>query len=133
MMGWDYRVFREEDGGYVVREVYYDDDGSITACTQDAVEPMGESIEELTRDIDYFKQALRLPVLTLADVPTRRKTKHNGIRGKSLTSDQIRAELGVGQSGNHQNARMKTATRRVGTSRRLTGKKEENPRAKAKR
>ena len=40
MMTWNYRVFQEEDGEYVVREVFYDEGGLIVTCTADAVEPV---------------------------------------------------------------------------------------------
>lgn len=72
---WDYHVFREDAGTYIIREVYYEDDGAIMACTVDAVEPIGESLEELAKDIDWFKAALKLPVLTLADIPKPKKKK----------------------------------------------------------
>jgi hypothetical protein len=29
MITWDYRVFRDEDDTYVIREVFYAEDGSI--------------------------------------------------------------------------------------------------------
>ena len=68
MTTWNYRVFREESGEYVIREVFYDEEGSILGCTENAVLPMGESLEELTQDLDYFKEALQLSVLTLGEV-----------------------------------------------------------------
>jgi hypothetical protein len=40
-MTWNYRVFREPNGDYVIREVYYEADGSIVACTENAAEPFG--------------------------------------------------------------------------------------------
>ena len=80
MIKWDYRVFKEENGDYIIREVFYNDKKSIVSCTQDAVEPFGSSLEDLSEQIEVFKQALKLPVLTLADVPLKEKTmeKQNG-------------------------------------------------------
>jgi hypothetical protein len=95
MITWEYRVFREDDGTYVIREVFYDDDDLLTGCTESAVEPMGESLEELAKDIDSFKEALKLPVLTLADIPSRLRERRNRDRSKNLTSEQVRAELGL--------------------------------------
>lgn len=95
-MTWNYRVFREEDGGYVIREVFYDDDdSSIEACTEKAVEPFGESLEELAQDIEWFKEALTMPVLTQADVPcaSTKKPKHVDDRDGNITREQLMVEL----------------------------------------
>lgn len=80
MMTWNYRVFREGDGDYIIREVFYAEDGSIISCTEDAVEPVGDTLEALAQSIEDFKAALALPVLTLSDVPTSSApyTKQNG-------------------------------------------------------
>jgi|GEM_PF-505205 len=105
MMTWEYRVFRETDGAYVLREVFYNDNGTLMGCTENAVEPMGESLKELAADIEWFKDALKLPVLTLADMPrpTERKIKKD--RSGNRTLEQVSAELGLGKSpANHQRA-----------------------------
>ncbi|MCL4860982.1 MAG: DUF433 domain-containing protein [Caldilineaceae bacterium] len=97
MKTWNYRVFREETGEYVIREVFYDEDGAITGRTEDAVEPMGDSLEELERDLEHFRDALRLPVLTLAEVdaaivkqPSR--PKHTG---PNISHEELVAQLGL--------------------------------------
>ena len=51
MMTWNYRVFLETNGDYIIREVLYDDDGGIIGCTEDAVEPKGRSLDDLAHDI----------------------------------------------------------------------------------
>ena len=93
-MNWDYRVFAEENGDYVIREVFYEADGSVMGCTENAVEPVGRSMEELAKQIEWFKEALALPVLTLADMPclpTPKKVKPD--RSKNLSRAQVMAEL----------------------------------------
>lgn len=93
-MNWNYRVFREENGDYVIREVFYDEDDSILGCTENAVEPVGRSMEELAKQLEWFKEALSLPVLTLADIPPRstaRDTKRD--RSKNISRAQLLAEL----------------------------------------
>ena len=72
-MDWNYRVFQEPNGDYIIREVFYAEDGSIIGCTDDAIEPSGRSLTELARDIDSFKEALGLPVLSLEDIPIYRQ------------------------------------------------------------
>jgi hypothetical protein len=94
MMTWNYRVFREEDGDYIIREVFYDENGSILGCTEDAVEAFGSSLEDLARNIEWFKEALEAPVLTLADVPCRSKDE-GGDRSKNISHEQLVAELGL--------------------------------------
>ncbi len=95
MTTWNYRVFLEEDGDYVIREVFYDKDGCIIGCTEDAVEPFARSVEELAKNIEWFKEALELPVLTLADIPCRSKKKRKRERSKNLSHEQLLAELGL--------------------------------------
>ncbi len=102
MMEWNYRVFHEEDGNYTIHEVYYDADGSILACTENAVEPTGESLEELAQDIEWFGEALTLPVLTLADVPRHgRKTKRKNGK-ENLSHQQLARQLGSSRSRSGQ-------------------------------
>jgi hypothetical protein len=96
MITWNYRVFREDNGDYIIREVFYEDDGSIIGCTENAVEPWGKSLEELAKDIEFFKKALALPVLTLADIPANqtqldRKQK----RSDNISHEQLMAQLGL--------------------------------------
>jgi hypothetical protein len=54
MMTWNYRVFRENENDYVIREVFYGEDGTILGCTADAVEPFGQSLDELARELDHL-------------------------------------------------------------------------------
>jgi hypothetical protein len=93
---WNYRVFKEENGDYIIREVFYGEDDSIVGCTENAVEPWGKSLEELTRNIEWFKEALELPILTLADIPTPpEKSEQNCDRGENISHDRLMAELGL--------------------------------------
>ncbi len=95
MMTWNYRVFKEKNGEYIIREVHYDANGSIVACTERAVEPFGESLKELAKDIEWFKEALTLPVLTLADIPQPKEHKRKRDRRKNMSREQLEEELGV--------------------------------------
>ncbi|MCI0388727.1 MAG: hypothetical protein MOB07_08170 [Acidobacteria bacterium] len=97
MTTWNYRVFHEENGDYVIREVFYDEEGCIFGCTEDTVEPFGRSLEELARDIEWFKEALEMPVLTLADVPCELKKRRKEERGANISHEQLLTELGLNQ------------------------------------
>ncbi|NWF78943.1 MAG: hypothetical protein HXY37_02715 [Chloroflexi bacterium] len=95
MMTWNYRVFREDDGDYVVREVFYAEDGSILGCTANPVEPFGRTLDELKASIADFEAALSLPVLSLADVPQPALSRKQARRERTLSSAEVRARLGL--------------------------------------
>jgi hypothetical protein len=122
MMTWEYRVFREDNGTYVIREVYYDN-GSIVACTENAVAPMGESLDELQKDIEWFNEALKLPVLTLADIPSPLGKQRRKDRDKNLSFEQVCAELGLAQpSRNYRRTQRKLDTPPVLATSRKSGR-----------
>ena len=95
MMTWNYRVFQEDDGEYVIREVFYTEDGAIISCTANAVEPFGSTLEELAHSIDDFKAALALPVLTLKDIPASVPALEKQKNGKTISHEQLRRQLGL--------------------------------------
>lgn len=95
MITWNYRVFREDDGDFVFREVFYAEDGSILGCTANAVEPFGRTMEELTESVADFQAALALPVLTIADVPQPAMPPKRATRGRTFSSAEVRARLGL--------------------------------------
>lgn len=99
MTTWNYRAFHEDNGDFVIREVYYADDGSIVACTERAVEPYGVSLDELARDLELFTAALSLPVLTLADVPVASSDKPEPEQASLMSHEQLRALLDSDQQG----------------------------------
>jgi hypothetical protein len=95
MITWNYRVFREDDGDYVIREVFYSEDGAILGCTANAVEPYGSTLEELAQTLSDFQSALALPILTVHDMPqptTAPERKHGS---HSISSEQLRVQLGL--------------------------------------
>ena len=95
MMTWNYRVFREEDGDYVIREVFYAEDGTLVGCTADSVEPFGSTLEELAQSLEDFNAALALPVLTLKDIPESSPKREKQKTGKTLSHEQLRIQLGL--------------------------------------
>lgn len=82
MSHWNYRVLVEADANpdgneptltFKVLEVIYDDDGYILGWTP-AGEPFAHnSLEELHDEILRYRDALRRPVLTRADLPAGEK------------------------------------------------------------
>lgn len=74
-MTWNYRVCKSEIDGYGIYEVYYREDGSIRAWSEDAIEPYGETFEELVEDFKYMsgafaKEVIELPPGTAANGST---------------------------------------------------------------
>ena len=75
-MKWDYRVVKRTnastDGdsytGFGIHEVYYDAEGVPTMCTEDTVEPWGETLEELESDMKRYFEALQKPVLIFEEI-----------------------------------------------------------------
>lgn len=71
-MHWNHRVMRtrDDDGdySYQIHEVYYFTDNEVeTVGTSimhtDPVEPFGETVDELRRDLWHMLAALKLPVI----------------------------------------------------------------------
>ncbi len=93
---WNYRVFKEANGDFIIREVFYDQNGSILGCTENSVEPLGRSLEELSQDIQSLQAALSLPILTLDDIPIKKhEEQHQVEKTDNISQDQLMAELGM--------------------------------------
>ena len=68
MKYWDYRIICKKDKkskttSFEVHEVYYSKKGKIKDWTLYPVAPFGENVKELKRDMKYFQDALKKPVL----------------------------------------------------------------------
>ena len=67
-MMWTYRVCRDRQERYSIREVFHEQDGTIIAYSQEPVAVVGASVEELMQLVTWFRQAFDLPVLSLVEV-----------------------------------------------------------------
>ncbi|MCF7826332.1 MAG: hypothetical protein K9N29_06750 [Candidatus Marinimicrobia bacterium] len=70
MLYWNTRVVRKYDktsdkSTFEIHEVHYDDNHQITAWTESAVGPFGETLAELKEDIKHFIEAVQKPILEL--------------------------------------------------------------------
>lgn len=65
------------DGGktFEIHEVYYTKDGQPSSYTENAIAPVGDSIQELMDDLTYMLKAFEKPILTPGDFP---KPEYNG-------------------------------------------------------
>jgi len=72
MSHWNHRVVKEvlEDGTdwYSVREVFYNDDNTIYAYTQEPINISGESIEELKEYVQWILDCLDKDILIDGEV-----------------------------------------------------------------
>ena len=65
-MVWNYRVARNnnnEEEEFSIREVYYQEDGSIHGITVDAIAPVSESVEGLKEVLQRMLEACEKSVL----------------------------------------------------------------------
>lgn len=64
---WNYRVVSLDEDVLKVVEVYYDSTGKIAGWCEG--EPLGETVDQLTADLDLMREAVRRPVLYRSDLP----------------------------------------------------------------
>ena len=65
---WNYRVIYKKDKitgleSFEMHEVYYSKKGKIQSWTEKAIAPFSETKKALKRELKYFKNALKRPVL----------------------------------------------------------------------
>ena len=70
-MRWNHRAMRTvHDNGevaYSIREVFYDDDGTIEGWTAEPMDPHGETLDELRADLVRMLACLGKPVMDEAE------------------------------------------------------------------
>ena len=66
-ISWDYRII-EDEGAFIIHEIHYNDRGDIISISEDPMGPSGETLEELKDDMQYFLQALGMPVLKKEEI-----------------------------------------------------------------
>ena len=71
-MHWNHRVIKAVDNNgeesYSVREVFYNNDGTIYAYDSDPVDLTGETMEDLKQYLDWCYKSLDTPVLIDGEV-----------------------------------------------------------------
>jgi hypothetical protein len=94
-MLWTYRVFHDRDG-YCIRVVDYERDGTLISYQKEPAMPIGATAEELLQEIEDFKQAFELPILTMEELDTKIASyppKPNQDRSQNKTLDQVMTKL----------------------------------------
>lgn len=73
-MSWNYRVVTQDKGTtYGIHEVYYRNDSSVYAWSEQSIRPGGENIEDVFSDLQYMLHAFDLPVLEETEEGTLRE------------------------------------------------------------
>ncbi len=98
MTTWNYRVFREADGGLSLREAFYAEDDRVIACSE-PVTGEADSLTELTALLNDWRRALDQPVLTLTDVPVPPAGQPRPRSGRRLSHAEVVSRLGLAQEG----------------------------------
>ncbi len=100
-MNWLYRVFHDQEG-YCVRVVLYERDGTLIGYHQEPAVPSGRTAEELAQDIEWFKQAFELPILTIEEVEAelaQQPPKPRQTQARRKTLEELEAELALAEEG----------------------------------
>lgn len=94
----DALFFRDSQERYSIREVFYEQDGTMIAYNKAPVVVVGSSLEELMQLVKWFREAFDLPVLSLEDVdaqiaaqPTKLKSDHS----RNVALKQVITELAI--------------------------------------
>lgn len=94
-MIWQYRVFHDHDG-YCVRVVLNERDGALLGYHKEPAVPSGRTAEELAQDIEWFKEAFELPILTIEELEVelaQHPAKPRQTQGKRKTLADLESEL----------------------------------------
>ena len=68
MQHWNYRIIETGSGMFEIREVYYNEDGTIFAISEEAEGVSGESLEDLKLGLDYVSKAMNAPILKESEI-----------------------------------------------------------------
>jgi hypothetical protein len=97
-MIWTYRVVRDEIGRYSVREVYQERDGTLLTYSKTPVAPIGSSAEDLLHQMQNFRDAFELPILSIAELEAalnKQEKKSTKKTGANISLQELKAELGL--------------------------------------
>jgi hypothetical protein len=95
-MIWTYRVFRDNQGRYSIREVFYEQDNTIVNYSKTPVALVGASFEELMQLVQWFKEAFDLPVLSLEEIDAqiaKQGPRKSSDRSRNISLQQVITEL----------------------------------------
>jgi hypothetical protein len=95
----DISIFRDKNGRYSIREVFYEQDSRLLNYSKTPVAPVGSSLEDLIQLVQWFREAFDAPVLSLEAVeaevaalpPSTKKSLKE--RSETLSLQQVLEQL----------------------------------------
>ena len=87
-MIWTYRVFRDQAGRYSIREVFYEQDGTLLNYGKQPAAPLDSSFEDLMQLVAWFREAFDAPVLSLEAVEQELAARPQPIHPEQPLSDR---------------------------------------------
>ena len=75
-MTWDYRVMKrtfKKEIQFAIYEVYYNENDKVELFSEEPMYIYGETLKELKRDLKYYKDAFKKPVLNYNKLEKRIK------------------------------------------------------------
>lgn len=95
-MTWTYRVFRDSNGRYTVREVFYEPNGTLITYSKTPVTLIGGSPEEVLQIMAWCQEAFDLPILVQAEIEQELAQRPASAANKpsaNLSLKEVRAAL----------------------------------------
>jgi hypothetical protein len=63
MMSWNHRILKLSDDTYTITEAFYNENNEIMGWAEGGVEPMGETINELRKELIRMLACLEKPYI----------------------------------------------------------------------
>jgi hypothetical protein len=87
-MLWTYRIFRDSADRYSIREVLYENDGTLISYGKQPVEALGSSLEDLLQLIHWFQEAFESPILSTETIEAELNKRSNALENTKPLSDR---------------------------------------------
>jgi len=87
-MLWTYRIFRDSADRYSIREVFYENDGTLITYGKQPVEALGSSLEDLLQLIHWFQEAFESPILSMETIEAELNDRSSSLENTKPLSDR---------------------------------------------
>lgn len=87
-MLWTYRIFRDSADRYSIREVFYENNGTLITYGKKPVEALGSSLEDLLQLIHWFQEAFESPILSMETIEAELNDRPDSLENTKPLSDR---------------------------------------------
>ena len=87
-MLWTYRIFRDSADRYSIREVFYENNGTLITYGKKPVEALGSSLEDLLQLIHWFQEAFESPILSMETIEAELNDRPGSLENTKPLSDR---------------------------------------------